>query len=353
MLVVDEQIIKTCCFVTKPQKGYRIIWEITSKCNYNCKFCFLRMRSRDLDTNSIKKIINKLICSVEIYDILLAGREPFMRKDLPEIIQYIANKNIKISLSTNGSFFEQINEILQYKNQIRLVNLSIYSNNPEINNRIYNSKDANTLDKIEKTVQYLLEADVDVKVNIPLINNNLPDLLKTIEYVANLGVKRISILPIIPIGFAKNFTTNECYDSMDFSNTSLYTELLNLSNKYDLTITPLRMKLIKSQKWLEKCYAGIKFLSILPNGVITPCNLIHNLNNCEYYDISYPIINLDMNIYTSNIKKKFGDENSKVEALLCRNMQFNRSCGGGCRAIIASERGNNIEIKPFEKFYDS
>lgn len=353
MLVVDEQIIKTCCFVTKPQKGYRIIWEITSKCNYKCDFCFLGMRSRDLDLNSIKKIIDKLISSVDIYDILLAGREPFMRDDLHEIIQYIAGKNIKISLSTNGSFFEQINEILQYKNQIRSVNLSIYSHNPEINDRIYNAKDANTLAKIEKSVQYLLDADVDIKVNIPLIKNNLPDLLKTIEYVADLGVKRISILPITPIGAAKNLTTNECYDSMDFSNTSLYTDLLNLSNKYDLTITPLRMKLIKSQKCLEKCYAGIKFLSILPNGVITSCNLIHNSNNCGYYDVSSSLIDLDLNMYTANTKKFFVDENSKVGGLLCNNGSLNASCGGGCRAIIASERGNVIEKKPFEKFYDS
>lgn len=350
-VIFDEKIIKTCCFVTKPQKGYRIIWEITSRCNYRCEFCFLGVRYKDLPIDIIKKIVDKLSSSLDINEILLGGREPLIREDIEEIIQYITEKNIKISISTNGSFSERLQKILRFKNYIRSVNLSIYSHKPEVNNRIHNVEDFDTLVEFEKSIRYLLDADVDTKVNIPLFDTNLLDLLKTIEYIAKLGVKKVSLLPITPIGDAKRLDTTKFNALMDFSNTNLYFELLNLSEKYGITITPLRIKMFESQKWLEKCFAGIKFLSVLPNGEITSCNLINNSNNCEYYNFSMPVLDNNFTGFINKVKNFFTVENSSIEQLLCRSIPQNISCGGGCRAVIASQRGCNIRSEPFEKFY--
>jgi len=50
----------------------------------------------------IKKIIDKLV-NAEIYSIFFTGGEPFIRKDLIEILKYAVDNSMNVTVSTNGS----------------------------------------------------------------------------------------------------------------------------------------------------------------------------------------------------------------------------------------------------------
>jgi MoaA/NifB/PqqE/SkfB family radical SAM enzyme len=80
---------------------------LTSACNNNCQMCFerenLNKKGGHLELSTIKKLVsqakNKKIL------VLLTGGEPFLHPQIWEVIQLFNNKNIHLSICTNGTSF--------------------------------------------------------------------------------------------------------------------------------------------------------------------------------------------------------------------------------------------------------
>ena len=78
---------------------------LTNKCNLPCSHCALSASplSQDiLSTNDVKYAIDKII-DINPNTLILTGGEPFIRKDILEIISYIrTNFKNKLVIMTNG-----------------------------------------------------------------------------------------------------------------------------------------------------------------------------------------------------------------------------------------------------------
>ncbi len=93
------------------------VFEITSKCNHDCMYCYnvwkhpsLKYPAREeLSTEQIKKIISKLKKQTKIKYLAISGGEPLLRKDTPEIIEFCSENNIEANLLTNGSLLNEEN----------------------------------------------------------------------------------------------------------------------------------------------------------------------------------------------------------------------------------------------------
>lgn len=102
---------------------FGILIEVTDRCNLNCPHCYHEPESKTQD-RPIEDIIKQLDSwSKDPAYIVLAGAEPTVRKDLPEVVssikEYYSNKgnhNMLISMMTNGirlndlDFCEQLEE---------------------------------------------------------------------------------------------------------------------------------------------------------------------------------------------------------------------------------------------------
>ncbi len=81
-------------------------WEVTRHCNMNCSFCSTRTDNsclhKDSSTKEALAIIEQL-AAVGTRIIHFSGGEPTLRKDLPELFAKAKEKNIIVSLTTNGS----------------------------------------------------------------------------------------------------------------------------------------------------------------------------------------------------------------------------------------------------------
>ncbi|MCX7716682.1 MAG: radical SAM protein [Endomicrobia bacterium] len=82
---------------------------VTSICNLMCQHCFLQNKKNDdeFDLQEIKKVCE----TIDNFSFLsLTGGEPFLRKDLPEIVKlFIDISKIKrVSIPTNGFFTDTI-----------------------------------------------------------------------------------------------------------------------------------------------------------------------------------------------------------------------------------------------------
>ena len=75
-----------------------VVFELLYHCNLSCKMCYLRLEEvqrhlkpkKILDTLEVKKIIDKI---PKFVSISFTGGEPFLRKDIFEILSYAAAKH--------------------------------------------------------------------------------------------------------------------------------------------------------------------------------------------------------------------------------------------------------------------
>ncbi|MDO8661721.1 MAG: radical SAM protein [Candidatus Omnitrophota bacterium] len=70
-------------------------------CNQNCNFCFAEANERDERAPAISEILSKAENFKGSY-IYLAGGEPTLREDLPEIIRKLKQRKFIVILATNG-----------------------------------------------------------------------------------------------------------------------------------------------------------------------------------------------------------------------------------------------------------
>lgn len=72
------------------ENNFQVVWNITSKCNQKCKFCF-RKKSADNSIEKNKEIIDKL-SKLEVSTLSISGGEALLYKDIFSLLDYIKVK---------------------------------------------------------------------------------------------------------------------------------------------------------------------------------------------------------------------------------------------------------------------
>lgn len=84
-------------------KSYKINLHILENCNCTCRHCFAHFNNTKLiQVSDWKRIVDNCISTLNVTEFNIAGGEPLLYKDLIELVVYIRNKGIKVSIITNG-----------------------------------------------------------------------------------------------------------------------------------------------------------------------------------------------------------------------------------------------------------
>jgi MoaA/NifB/PqqE/SkfB family radical SAM enzyme len=87
-------------------KNYPIYvqYYITARCNLACEQCNIIYSNADVREATIEEVekIADNLAKIGVSVVLLTGGEPFIRRDLPEIIAAFSKKNIHVRMQTNG-----------------------------------------------------------------------------------------------------------------------------------------------------------------------------------------------------------------------------------------------------------
>jgi MoaA/NifB/PqqE/SkfB family radical SAM enzyme len=92
----------------KQSKIFKIEWNMSKRCNFQCSYCdeFTSDRkSPHLSFDIAKKAIDKILSKLEDKQIKvnLTGGEPTVNPEFEKILSYMYEKNIDVGLITNGS----------------------------------------------------------------------------------------------------------------------------------------------------------------------------------------------------------------------------------------------------------
>ena len=100
---ISQKVKLARSLVTKSSPAY-VQYYITARCNLNCEQCNIIYAAADCKEMNIHQIraVAENFAEIGVCMVLLIGGEPFVRKDLPEIIEAFTKNEIHVRMQTNG-----------------------------------------------------------------------------------------------------------------------------------------------------------------------------------------------------------------------------------------------------------
>jgi radical SAM protein with 4Fe4S-binding SPASM domain len=119
-----------------PTPGFSVTLEVAFRCNVRCVFCSRWSDPTDLRLEAIEGIAEDMAALGAGY-VSLTGGDPFVRRDIREIIDVFAERSIPVHINTNGVVLTKFADfLLSRAAAIRGITVSIDSPHPEVHDEI-------------------------------------------------------------------------------------------------------------------------------------------------------------------------------------------------------------------------
>lgn len=245
-------------------KFARII--VTRNCPLRCQMCtFWRKPKPDPSLKLIKHWIKEL-ADFGAEEISIGGGEPFIRKDLPEIVREIKSYGIKCGITTSGWLTDKTPFPFPLADHYEI---SIDGVKPETHDKIRGLK--GSWKQAVRTVKLAKKKASVSQINFVLQADNYLELVDYCKFAKSLGVK-VAIIPISPklaaqpaiskkLGRADtSFLKSILEKAMAVGN------VLNTREFFDLYLSKFDCRSCP-----QKCLAPHDCILIFANGDVYPC----------------------------------------------------------------------------------
>jgi MoaA/NifB/PqqE/SkfB family radical SAM enzyme len=282
---------------------------ITARCNLVCEQCNIihaESSQREMDINQINKVAENL-AEIGLGIVLLIGGEPFVRKDIAEIVKAFTNVGIHVRMQTNGiATRDQLEKCV--KNGGHDISVSLDSLDEKIQDEI-NGNFKKSWTKAINTISLINE--IFPENGTAFFNNVfMPKSINQVEKVIKFGTKigwGTSIVPchITDTKNPRGFSTFDYEKNVTFNKN----ELPQVKKKIE-NIKKLRDSgetVYDSDEYLDDMYrylAGEKlewrsrnnnicdspnlYFAISPNGNLKTCCDFETINKFPVYDEDFP-----------------------------------------------------------------
>ena len=285
----------------RPGNPITLTYSITAACQSKCKTCNIgleyqkdpKRKERDLKLDEIERIFKTL---GKIYFFNISGGEPFLRKDLPEIIrlacQYLKPRIIHIPTNAitpkriRDLTIESLEIINKYDTQIPFTVKPSIDGIGGIHDEIRGVK--GNFKQLEKTISYLKEVEKQysnfhLELGTVISNFNINHLSEVEDYVHSLGIQsyRNEIAeqrteffnledPITPDAETYKRLINQ-FSTKIRENVSKKRHLAKVTESFRLVYYELVVRILREQRQVIPCYGGISNVHINFDGEVWPC----------------------------------------------------------------------------------
>lgn len=172
-----------------------VSFEITRKCKCQCAHCVISGGEGELDTSTVKKVIDEAL-DMGAFIITFTEGDPMLREDIFELIKYVDKGRAIVNMYTPGT--EMTQEAAKRLKEAGLYNLliSIYSTDPKKHDEVRRLDGA--FEKATSAIKMGLEAGLLVTMCTHVSPKNIDDLPTMYEMAASLGVHEFSLWESIP-----------------------------------------------------------------------------------------------------------------------------------------------------------
>lgn len=255
---------------------YAVYLIVTDKCNLKCSHCFVSdsilNNNKELSFNEIKLIIDDLVKN-NVFKVILTGGEPFLRKDIFRIIEYISNKGMAMQINTNGILItdDVISEILKINHNIIHFTVSLEGHNSFLHDSI---RGKGNFKKVLKAIKKLSDNNFKVLVNFVVRSEIIKNIDDIFEFIQKNNIRKFNFARLRPTGNTlKNMKKFYDYSLQEYL--SFLTEVQEMQKKQgekeyvDIMGNATHVDFVG-----RYCNAGTISCAIRPDGKISPCSFL-------------------------------------------------------------------------------
>lgn len=178
-------------------KKRSICWNITSRCNENCRFCYRILMDRENDLEKNKKIL-ELLTKLSVSKISWTGGEALLYPDLIELLKISKKNGIVNNLLTNGKELSR-KKILELEPYLDYITLSYDSNSSDIYKMMGRGEEHGNnvieiLDYIEKN-----NVDIKIKINTLVSKLNKDEIVDIGNILNKYKIERWRLFKFLPL----------------------------------------------------------------------------------------------------------------------------------------------------------
>ncbi len=160
--------------------------DLTMRCNELCRHCYRVIEQRpELTTDELKALLDDVARAGTLY-LTFSGGEVFLRKDLLELIEHARRLRFDVRLKSNALLITKAKAERLKALGVRQVDISIYSADPAVHDWV--TKVPGSLERSLQGVSLLKDAGITVKLNCPLMRQNVGQYKEVRALAERLGV---------------------------------------------------------------------------------------------------------------------------------------------------------------------
>ena len=345
--------------------GPVVVWNSTRTCNLKCRHCYMdsdaKKYSNELSTAEAKKFIDDL-ANFKVPVILFSGGEPLIREDFFELAEYAAKKNIRPTLSTNGTLITK--KIAEKIKNIGVGYVGISLDGLKNVNDKFRGVDG-AYQKAMQGIENCVAVGQRVGLRFTINHHNFEELDKIFDFIEEEKINRVCFYHLVYSGrgnkmMDEDLTLQESRQAMDkiiertkdFENRGLEKEILTVDNHCDgvyMYLKFLREGDTKTAEQIKKFISmnggnrsGIAFAEVDPLGYVHPDQFTqhHTFGNVReknfgeiWNDLSNPIL--------AGLKDR-----KKLLKGRCAKCKFLANCNGNFRTRAEAKTGDFWESDP-------
>ena len=258
------------CLFRIPKHGGRVIWQVTNQCNYNCCYCIFSSTFKkpkgELETRHVMRTLDALKTRGFTH-LKVTGGEPFVRKDMLEILQYAHGLGFETDISSNASSITQnIAEGLVAAG-VTTVHVSLDGHTLELQENVRGN---NTFDRTIRGIKLLVANGLYTRIGCLLYKDNDRFIPEMAAFCADLGVNEVIFSYLEAVGRLHGDTSLISRRSME----ELISQIVPLQQAYGRLKISYSFTEDAPKSGCGTCPGATKFLSIDYLGRISPCTWV-------------------------------------------------------------------------------
>tara|TARA_A100001011_G_scaffold300581_1_gene313940 strand:+ start:386 stop:1552 length:1167 start_codon:yes stop_codon:yes gene_type:complete len=310
--------------ITKSSPIY-VQFYITSRCNLACEQCNIIYGDAKHEEMNIEQIdlVAENLKKIGVSIVLLIGGEPFVRKDIHEIVKAFTKRNIHVRMQTNGlATEEQLQKCVEAGG--RDISISLDSLHGEVQDKINGGFKKSWDDAIEtiSKVSKIFPEDCTAFFNSVIMPTNFHHIEGVIRFATKIGWG-VSLVPVHisdptnPLPYRTlDYTGTLDFKNFDFKENEILnfiTKLKQLKKNFNLYDSDEylddvgRFILKKPINWRKKnsnmCDSPNLYFAIAPSGLLKVCCDYETEKKFYVYDKDFPEKYMDKTIHSDVLKK--------------------------------------------------
>lgn len=258
---------------------HRVFLAVNNECNSSCVYCANPAKNEPaLSGEKIKEII-KDIAAIGAKELVLTGGEPLLRKDLPDIVGYASEHELRTLIATNGMALtpDLLSDIA--KPGVR-IQISLDSTDRRINDKL---RGTGSYDGAMNAINLCLEFEVPLQISTTTTSLNYASIPEVINYAASNGVP-VKLRQFVAKGRGDN---KKELSVSDRQLEKLLTDFV-LKPAYSELVFAEQMP-FHQENGIYRCSAGNSIMYIGFDGSVGPCpsvkKAVANINSKSIQEI--------------------------------------------------------------------